>query len=176
MPIQLKYTLSFEDYLAAQRIHAKSNWWLHLNQVLGRRILPVIGILMIYLGLAGGLGGHGSAWVPALLMLSLGAFFALYPFYMTYKLKRCFERTRTDTAEFTIEFDEELIRTASLNSKSEIAWAAVNATAQDDNVFLIYLAPAKFLVVPMRVCDEQQLIEVRELCERKVSKRQEVAV
>jgi hypothetical protein len=99
MPIQLKYTLSFEDYLAAQRLHAKSNWWLHLNQVLGRRILPVIGLLMIYLGLALVLGGHGSTWVLDLLMLGLGAFFALHPFYMSYKLKRCFERTRTDTAE-----------------------------------------------------------------------------
>jgi YcxB-like protein len=65
----------------------------------------------------------------------------------------------------TIEFDEELIRTAGSNSKSEIAWAAVNTIAQDDKVLLLHLAPAKFFVIPLRVCDEKQLSDVRELCD-----------
>ena len=131
---------------------------------------------MIYLALAGGLGSHGSAWVPALSLFTLGTFLALYPFYISYKLKRCFERTRTDAAECTIEFNEELIRATGSNSRSEIAWTGVTATAQDDKVFLLYLAPAKFLVIPQRACDEEQLSEIRELCQRKVSNRHEVAV
>jgi hypothetical protein len=172
MPIQLNFALSLDDYLAAQRLYAKSNWWLHLNQFAGRIVLPVMGACTFVLAFL--ISGKGVPWVIFLGMVGLGILLALYPLYMRFRLKQCYRRTRTDDGSCTLELNENVIRMQGSNAKSEVDWTAVKSTAENDKVILIYLAPAKFYVIPKRACDEQQLNEVRELCKHKLSGQQEV--
>ena len=174
MPIQLNFALSLDDYLAAQRLYAKSNWWLNLNHFFGRIVLPVLGVCIFVLAFL--ISGKGISWVIFLGMAGLGIFLALYPLYMRLRLKQCYLRTRTDNGSCTLELNEDVIRMQGSNAKSEVDWTAVKSTVENDKVILIYLAPAKFFVIPKRICDEQQLNEVRELCKRKLSEKEKVIV
>jgi hypothetical protein len=47
-------------------------------------------------------------------------------------------------------------------------WKGIHYFREDKNVFLLYLAPAKFLAIPKRVCTEEQITEFRSLLSRQV--------
>jgi hypothetical protein len=48
-------------------------------------------------------------------------------------------------------------------AKSEIEWPAISRFAEDKNVFLLYMAQAKFLVIPKRILSAEQIEEARAL-------------
>jgi len=53
--------------------------------------------------------------------------------------------------------------TATDNSASEIGWKAIHDVNQDSNLFMLYLAPAKFLAIPKRICSAAQIEELNQL-------------
>jgi len=67
-----------------------------------------------------------------------------------------------------IEFDENIIRTQGPHSKSEINWKAIRSFSEDMKSFLLYLTPGKFIVIPKRVCANEQVEELRALFQRNV--------
>jgi hypothetical protein len=169
VPIELNFTLSFEDYLSAQRLHFQRSWWPRVNQFLGRRVLPVVGVLLVIMAFL--ISGKGVPWLGFLLPAAFGVFLTLYPFYIRFKLKRCYIRTRTGAGVCTMTFGEDLIRTQDPNAKSEIKWTAIQSFSENIKVLLLFLAPAKFLVIPKRVCDESVISELRSLSQRKMQQR-----
>jgi hypothetical protein len=56
-----------------------------------------------------------------------------------------------------------MIRTLGAHSKSEIEWAAIQFFSENKKVFLLYLAPGKFIVIPKRVCSVEQVSELHSL-------------
>jgi hypothetical protein len=91
---------------------------------------------------------------------------------MRWKLKRCFSRTRVGDGDCKIELGEDCIRMAGGNTKSEIDWAAVRSMAENERVFMLYIAPAKFIAIPKKVCGSDQIEEFRQLCSRRISSAQ----
>src|SRR5664279_5460645 len=149
MLVHLEFTLGFNDYLDAQRLHARRSWWPRFNQFMGRFGFPIWGaLILIFAYLIHGPGDR----LFVLMMSACGVFLLLYPFYIRFKLKRCYTRTRMDTGDCTFEFEGTCIRSEGSGTKSEINWSAIQSLSENDKVFLLYLAPAKFIVIPKRVC------------------------
>lgn len=165
MPINLQFTLTFEDYLNSQRLHAKNNFWRCPDYMLARFVLPILGIPLVVLGWL--LSGNGLSPAIAVFFVGLGLFFLFYPLYYRSRLKRCYRRTRTGT-EQSVELGQELIRMKSENTSSELTWKGVQSYLEDQNLFMLYLAPAKFIALPKRVFTPEQIIELELLLTRNV--------
>jgi hypothetical protein len=161
MPIHLQFTLTFDDYVEAQWLHAKRGWWPRLTLGLCYTLIPAIGILVIVLGFL--LARDGVSWSLAVLEFGLGMFLVCYPLYVRVRWKRCYVRTRSESGECSIDFDTELIKTQSDSMRSEIGWSAIRSFSEGKTLFLLYAAPAKFFVVPKRVCTTQEVEELRSL-------------
>jgi hypothetical protein len=161
MPVHLQFNLSFQDYVEAQRLHAKRGWWPRLVLALGYTLVPIIGVLLI--GLAFLLFRDDVSLSLAVLELGLGLFLVSYPLYLRLRWKRCYVRTRSESEDCTIDFDKERIKTQAANMRSEVEWSAIRSFSEGKNAFLLYFAPAKFFVVPKRVCTAQQVEELRSL-------------
>jgi hypothetical protein len=159
MLVHVEFTLKFNDYLDAQRLHATRGWWPRFDQFMGRMGFPFWGVLLLIFAYL--IHGPGVSWLPVLFMSACAVFLLLYPFYIRFKFKRCYTRTRMDTGDCTIEFGEACIRTEGSGTKGEINWSTVRSFSENDKVFLLYLAPAKFIVIPKRACTESELAELR---------------
>jgi hypothetical protein len=61
-----------------------------------------------------------------------------------------------------------MIRCKGEHSKSEIEWCAIQSFSEDESLFLLYLAPGRFLAIPKRVCTTEQIEELRLLFQRQI--------
>ena len=168
MPIHLEYSLTFADYFGAQRLHARRSWWLRLNWIAGQIVAPIWGVLFILFVLL--TSGPGVSWVPIAIGCGCGLFLIAYPLYRRFKLKRCYMRTRIGSGKRAFEFGETQIRAQEEGSKSEIEWRLVQSFSENDKTFLLYLAPAKFIVIPKRVCADGQAESLRSLFRERIGK------
>ena len=166
MPIRLEFSLSFEDYSNAQSLHARRGWWPRFNLILARFIAPAFGAVFIVCGLLS--LGQAVIGIPFILTIGCGLFLIALPLDRRLKLKRCYKRTRMGTGQSSVEFAETQIRTQVTNCKSEIEWNAVRSFAENQKVFLLYLAPAKFIVIPKRVCVDNTIDNLRMLFREKI--------
>jgi hypothetical protein len=161
MPIELNFALSFEDYCNAMRLHAKHNWWRCLNYYCARFVLPVLGIVLLTFGLL--ISGPGVPWVLVGAQSGLGVFLLFYPLYYRLRLKRCYSRTRIGNGEQSVIITEEGIHVNAENASSDINWKAVQSYLYDNDVFMLYLAPAKFIALPKRILSPEQMSELKSL-------------
>ena len=164
--MQIQFQLSFDDYLAAQRLHAKRNLWQLGIYALNHYLFPVIGICSLVLSIP--LMGSKVQDHSGLIMIFCGVILTGYPFYMRWKLKQCYKRTRIDDGESKIVFDEARIRVEARHASSEMDWDGVKSHFENGKVIMLYLAPAKFIVVPKRVCTDEQIAELHALLLRLV--------
>jgi len=81
-------------------------------------------------------------------------------------LKSCYKRTRSDSGACKVTLEHERIQFEGSASKGELAWRAVKQLRENDAVFLLYTAPAKFMVLPKRACTAAQIEEFKALFDR----------
>ena len=158
MPVQLDYTLTFNDYLQAQWLHCNRRWRSGFVQLMNTRILPGFGLLLAVLGLAASVN-----WA----IIGLGLLLMSYPLLLRLYFGYCYRTTRSE-GECKIEFNQDMIRTSTTNTKGEVQWAAIRSFSEDKKSFLLYIAPAKFFVIPKRVCSEDQINQLRSLFQAQV--------
>jgi YcxB-like protein len=164
MPITLRFTLTFQDFLNAQRLHAKANWWRRLNYY-AIFMLPVLGVFVI-------LTGNWRTpvnWPSATFTMAIGLFCVLFPLYHRFRIKRCYRRTRTGSGDHSFEFGQEKIRVEAENMSSEFNWKAVQKYRENKSVITLYIAPAKFIIVPKRVLTTEQQHELHSLLASQVT-------
>jgi hypothetical protein len=166
--MQLRYSLSFADYAAAQALHAKRGVLPYLLHLAGYYVFPVVGFCILAFTFFATKTSNSihSNWMTLL----CGAYLLSCPLILRQTAKRRFRRTRSGAGDCTIDFDENLIRTQGPHSKSEIEWKAIQSYSEDKRVFLLYLAPGKFIVVPTRVCAEEQISELRTILLQKAQR------
>jgi len=164
MTVHIEYTPEFKDYLCAQRLHAKRRAWTRINDFAARFANPALGVLILLLALL--IQGPGVSWTgPYVFMFACGIFLLLYPLYYRRRLKSCFNRTRVGDGRRTFDIDEQSLKLQEGNTRSECAWSAVQAIREDQNVLMLYIAPAKFIMIPKRCCTPPDLDEVKRLYE-----------
>jgi hypothetical protein len=164
--MQVHYDLTYRDFAAAQRLHAKRTTFSYITYCAGRYIYPVIGVCILAFEFSRYFT-VGSAQ-PKLFSSLCGIALVCMPLYLHFMLKRCYKRSRTQAGECLIEFNEEMIRTKISHSKSEVGWGAIQSFSEDKSTILQYLAPLRFLAVPLRVCTDEQADELRLLLQRHV--------
>ena len=167
MPVHIEFTPAFNDYLCAQRLHARRSAWSRLNDIAARRLNPALGAIILVLALL--ISGPGVSWTaPFALMILCAIPLLLYPFYIRFRLKQCFTRTRMGDGSRFIDFDQHSIRANEANVRSEIEWAAIQSIKEDNNIMMLYLAPAKFIIIPKKACSEDQHSELRVLFQQNI--------
>jgi hypothetical protein len=164
--MQLQFQLSLSDYLAAQRLHAKRSFWSRLIRVLTRYIYPAIGLL--FLGLSLQLIFDKASNGSVSTMIICGIVLVGCPIYLHFQLRRCYKRTRSGKDGCQLTFGEDRIGIQGQYSKGEMEWKGIRSFRDDKNVFLLYLAPARFIAIPKRVCTDEQIDEIRSLLLRQV--------
>ena len=164
--MQIQFQLSLDDYLAAQRLHAKRSFWSRLVRVLTRYIYPAIGL--VFLALSSLFIFDKASMESSSTMLICGIILVFYPIYLHFWLRRCYKRTRSGNDGCQLIFDEGRISVEGQYSKGEMEWKAIHYFREDKSVFLLYLAPAKFIAIPKRVCTEEKITELRSLLSRQV--------
>lgn len=166
MPIHLEFKLTFEDYLDVSRLHAKSSLWWRINWIGGQFIAPVLGVIFIAFGLWTLTWGMTSFffWI----LMACGLFLAAKPLYRRFWFKRCFRRTQAGSGDCSIDFDETLIRIREQGARGEVEWSALRSFAENEKLFLLYLAPARFIQIPKRVCTADQADELRNLFRERI--------
>lgn len=166
MPTSIQFTATFSDYLNAQRLHGKRNWWARIVHIANRRVLPAFGVLSMIAGVA--IAKKGDSRMSFLLVTGCGLFLMSYPLIARLYLGYCYRMTRAGTGECEFDFNSDSIQTRTTNTKGEVEWAAIRSFSEDEKSFLLYIAPAKFFVIPKRVCSEDQINELRSLFQAQV--------
>ena len=164
--MQIQYKLTFQDFYAAQALHAR------------RGVIPFLGRWfafygLMFIGVAGGLFFLALAIVQGPAHFDRTPFFLSLvwiglPLYVRWAYRRQFHRSQSESGQNLLDLDADSIRCKNEHSKSEMEWAAIQRTAEDKKSLLLYLAPGKFLVVPKRVCSAEQIDELRALLQRNV--------
>jgi len=153
--MQITYELSFDDYRAAQLLHAKRSLWRRLMRILTHAIFPICGACFLVLAIT--LIGDKGSLDSMLIMLTCGSY-----------LMRVFKRTRRQKNECNTTLSEERLLLDAGNMKSEIDWTAVLFFSENSKIFMLYIAQANFIAIPKRVCTEAQIEELRSLFRRKI--------
>jgi len=166
MPINIQFKLTFDDYLRAQRLHSKRTWGRRVWYIVSRTLIPVLGLLYVLIFVLIFWRTTPVGWL--LVALPCGMYFAFYPVVVRLRLNRCYRRTRTGDEENSVGIGEEGIRIRAENPSNDLNWKAVQSCREDQNVFVLYLAPAKFIVFPKRVFSEEQILELQSLLARQV--------
>jgi len=168
MPIQLRFSLTFADYMSAQRLHAKKHPWRCFHIILG----PYVSVIAAAAILVDGIASFSHHSFSAVDAASIGAcsLLFLHPFYIRYQLKSFYRRTRTGD-ENVVTIGEESIHVKTETTSSEVTWKAIRNHLADAKVVLLYLAPAKFLVIPKHLLTSEQIAELQSLLARKSATR-----
>jgi hypothetical protein len=129
-------------------------------------IYPIIGLFFLVVGLP--IFGDKASNHSIPTMVICGIILVFLPIYMRIHLKNCYKRTRSDNGECKLIINEEYIEVEGQYTKGEMDWKAVKTFLENKKIFMLYLAPAKFIVIPKRVCTEAQIGELRMLLLRQV--------
>jgi len=161
--MQLRYELTLSDYLSAQALHAKRSSIAYSGRVLCYFIFPALGCLLLAWDFSGGRFSSSGA-----IAILAPIYLLACPLFLRWNLRRCYRRTRSGDGECTIDIEPNLIRSASTKTRSEIEWSAIRRFSEDNKCLLLYLAPARFIAIPKRVCSAEQLNELRALFEANI--------
>jgi YcxB-like protein len=171
MPIELQFSLTFQDYVDAQILHGKRSIWSRAMRFFWRILFPVTGVIFIMLGILA-LKSDGFSGSNLFLVL-WGLLLIAYPFYVRWCWKRCYRRTRMgpeDDLHVIILHEDKISITAS-NTKSEFTWQVVKSCLENDKTILLYVAPAKFILLPKRAIRENDLNRLHDLIQASIPQR-----
>ena len=129
-------------------------------------LLPVLGLLAIAIVMI--VAGSVQALLDEKPLLTFGAYFLLLPILIHFALMRRYRGSAIGMQDCTISFENNLIRTQMPNAVTELQWNAIQSFAEDKRVFLLYLAPARFIIVPKRACSIEQINELHSMMHGRV--------
>ena len=155
---QVQFHLDYSHYARAQKLHRRR--WQGLDL-----LLPICGAIVI--AAAVDIRRDHFYGVGAIEFL-LGAYLLAFPLIVRLNWRYCYRRTQSGDNERTFEFNDDGIRTRTVHSFGEIEWAAIRSFAEDKTMFLLYLAPSKFIPIPKLACTADQIDELRALFQRHI--------
>ena len=164
--MQIQFQLSLDDYLAAQRLHSTGSSWLMFQYVLIYFISPIFGLIFLIIDLLHFEDKASNHYHSATIIY--GILLVCIPIIMRIHLKRCYKRTRTDNNESKFTFGEERIEIEGQYINGAMDWRAVKSYRENDKVFILYSAPARFSIIPKRACTDEQISELRTILRQKI--------
>jgi hypothetical protein len=160
VPIQIRFTLTFKDYLNVLWLHRDRHWRPGFTQFMTTRFLPGVGLLLVIGGFTISERKFSS---DTLVTVGFGLGLMSYPLLSRLYLARCYRATRPENTVWDLEFSPEIVRAQEPNSRGEYQWSAFISYSESKLIFLLYLAPARFIAIPKRACSESQINDLRAL-------------
>lgn len=164
--MQLEFKTDFRDFAPAQRLHEKRSEYSYLSYCVARYFWPAFGVLILLFEFT----PHHSipSSMPKAFSVACGLILICIPFYLQVVWKRAYNRSKSGNGSCALDFSEEIIRCQGEHSKSETKWSAFQSWSEDEKLFLLYLAPGRFLAIPKRVCTTEQIDELRSLFQQQI--------
>jgi hypothetical protein len=170
--MKFEYTLTLHDYKAAFRLHRQ--------QKLFRRIVPLIGPILLLSALVGFVAFSVEKridWAAQCLALGTGALVVTVglPISRFVSIRKGFKSlfpSGQKERRSAIDINAERIVREHLGANEvKMPWSAVFDFAQDDRITLIYTTKSCFLLFPTGVLSAAQRLELSELVARNVVRR-----
>jgi hypothetical protein len=165
--MKLTYTLTLDDYKAAQVLHRRQKF----TRQLAVWIWPTLALF----GLAGmvafihtrhsELFADSAAFTAGTLFITLSM-----PVMRWYAVRKCFKQlfppTRTDRSSAIDIEDERIISAMPGVSEGKIFWPGILRFAQNDSVTMLYIGELKMLFFPTSALTPEQREELKEMMKR----------
>ena len=166
--MQLAYTLTFVDYLEAQRVHASRSVRAQIFRFLNWWFFPVLGLVLVGVSLV--LWREGSPLITVSLVLLYGLFLISYRYLLQERVRKVYRETRRGAGGTLLDLDDEHFFCEWLQfAKISVAWSAVKKFGESEKVLLIYVAPGLFFIVPKRALSPEQYGQLVYLLNRKIN-------
>jgi len=171
--MKLTYTLTLDDYKAAQGLHRRQTFGRRAIWFLWLRMMPGIGLLMLAWALFTGSGQKAAFSQNPPVMLLVPIIFLLVPLINHNLVRKQFNQLFPSTArDLSIDIDEErIVCTNPGVSDSRLLWNAVVEFTQDERITMLYISKLRFLFFPTQIMSPSQRSELNDLVARHVGKR-----
>jgi hypothetical protein len=160
--MEVRYQCTADDYVEAQRAHARKSSGYYVLLVLG--ILSVLTGLTIMLRVSLGSG----------LVVAFGGIFWLswFPLFLSrWRIKRDFRKHPNLGVPCALVADGDGLKTQSNVTQSQSAWRAYSKFLESPNLFLIYPGARMFFMVPKRAFSSVELEEFRRLLHQNLQRK-----
>jgi hypothetical protein len=165
MPIKIKFTLSADEFLAAQ---------IAFNRFLAppmarfnyRAAIPVALLLV-----ADGAAGFLLRWNIGLnlFLIAFGAYLILCRVIIgPRKVKKEFTQYPDHDTDRTMEFNDEKILVQTSHGKSELDWTRLSRFIETDGLFVLFAPPRMLYTIPKRIFSIEETNQFREFLQRKL--------
>jgi hypothetical protein len=171
--MKLTYTLTLDDYKAAQVLHRRQTFGRRTTWFFLLRVMPGIGLLVLAWALFTGLTHKAGFSQNPPVTLVVPIIFLLLPLINHNLVRKQFNQLFPPTARnLSIDIDEErIICTNPGVSDSRLLWNAIIEFAQDERITMLYISKLRFLFFPTQVISPSQRAELNDLVARHVNRR-----
>jgi hypothetical protein len=165
--MRITFTPTQKDFIDAQRTHAWRRYRPAMAR-LQRALEPFVGVFLILFAVNLARTHANPAIVLLEFVLGLYVLFAsrvLGPFLYRRAYR---QRDRTGPDVTALQFEDDAIYMDSPgDSSSRLEWPAILGTIESETTLLLYLAPARFLIIPKRFLEGSQLSDLTTLLREK---------
>jgi hypothetical protein len=173
--MRLEYTLTLDDYKAAQILHCKQKFGRRVNFFIFFRAIPILAVIFLLASIVVLAHGNKRFFVTLLPfefgLLWLAVFLPLLRFVsLRIGFKQLFPPHRTDRGSHLEIKDDCILSGIPGVSEGRIFWPGVFAFAQDDRITMIYTSERRFLFFPTSALTPAQQSELNDLIARHVAK------
>ena len=173
--MQLTYTLTLEDYKAAQRLCRRQRISWRIKFLFWYFGVPVLAVLGLVFFIAIGRFMHIAATFfgveCGLLYLSL--YLPIWRFRRTRKnFERMVKHLEADRSVIIDIDNERIISSMPRVAEGKFFWNAFEAFAQDERMTLLFTAEDRFLFFPTRALSPTQRTELNDLVARNIVRKQ----
>ena len=161
MQVQCKYTA--EDYIQGYKTYARRGprRWV-------TRFCWAMMIVVLFIGLLGSFGPK-SSFLSAMPLFLLAVFWFYYATSVWSRAgRRAFSGRPELAQDYTVDANESGVVFSGTISRMQWSWAAFIKFAESEKLFLIYLSPCAFVILPKRILSPGETDHFRELLRQKL--------
>ncbi len=149
------------DYIEAQDLHAPHRkglrWSLPLMALIGISLILYHGVRLYHTYF-----GHEQYYF-SLLYLLLGLFLLVFPLVSTREFRKGLQSYTDLIHEFVLEIDDRGIKYSGGGQLLEWSWEAIAGWREGETLFLFYVGPNVFVMLPKRVLGPGDIKKIRAL-------------
>ena len=162
--MNLKYSLTREDYLKAQALFVRN---VGLFTRVSAYSLPVVGALLIAAGVLN-LRNTPRNWGALVFCVIWGM---LLIFWRRFSLARTFKKEKTLQQAFDVLIDDSGVELSNQNGRTLSRWPAIQKVAESNDLFLLICGQRTFHVIPKRAFAAGEMEQFRTLLQQKIPSR-----
>ena len=160
------YRISEADYMDAHDLFAANErpWYRKVT----RRALPLVGTFVLAMNAFYLIVDRHPDWVLVGLGFIIGLFLVYLGFVMRLYFRKSYRKDQRFKHDFTAEISDGGIDIVTPFANSQMKWNTFVRALESERIFMLFIAPWQFLVLPKRSFAPGQVHQVRMLLQRYV--------